>query len=255
MKMTTTKNLPTTGCWIHENNRYRCTLDISSLPYVDSKYECILNAHDIPYRKFVKSSNDHFGGISLKEFCEYWNPNVFEEKEVSLPLYAKMPDSSYYYCKKNYFQKAPTIDTIKAAKVTEKFIEEKIEEYENVLCEVSRYTFAKKQLNGGIVKMCISDELWEIAKCDSIFVNEPYFSGYISYYSGYICMNNDFYIIMGLRNTPWVAIFNMHKIDTNGHITISVPNQIAGILIGRNHANIKAWAKVIGVKEIHVIPY
>lgn len=35
-------------------------------------------------------------------------------------------------------------------------------------------------------------------------------------------------------------------------IYLDVPKHIAGLIIGKNHSNINAWAEAIGVKEIHV---
>lgn len=268
MKMITTNKLPTSGCWIHENKRYRCTLPIASLPSVDAKYEGILKAHDIPYRKFVQTIKNHFGELSSKEICEYWNPGVFEENDVSLPLYATMPDGSYYYCGKNYSEKVITSDTSIAAKKTQKFVEEKIEEYEKILQEVELYTLAKSAIGDGIAEMCYSEQLSKITEFATIQVplktpRNTYFCGIlldteefdiVSYrsYEFNICHNS--YKILQRLNTNWVAIFNMNKIAPDGHITLKVPKQIAGLTIGREHSNINAWAKIIGVEEIHVVP-
>lgn len=268
MKMTTTNKLPTSGCWIHENKRYRCTLPIASLPYVDAEYEGILKAHDIPYRKFVQTITKHFGELSSKEICEYWNPGVFEENDLSLPLYATMPDGSYYYCGKNYSEKVITSDTSIAAKKTQKFVEEKIEEYKKILQEVELYKLAKSAIGDGIAEMCYSEQLSGITEsatiqvplktpintyCFGILLDTEEFDT-ISYYYYDFNMNHDSYKIVKSPRTYWVAIFNMNKIASNGHITLKVPKQIAGLIIGREHSNINGWAKVIGVEEINVVP-
>lgn len=239
MNMITTRTLPKNGCWIYENKRYRCTLDSSNLPYVNAKYKRILNAHQIPYRTYTKLALNPFGSATFQEFCEYWNPNVFEEKELSLPLYVRMPDYSYHYCGKNYSRKVATSDTIEAAAETKKFIEEKIEEYEQVLRIVHHYTFAKKQLVGRIATVCMSSDT-------------PYMPSYD------INVNHDHYLILRPMGRiyigDWVAIFNMSKIACNAHITLQVPKQIVGLVIGKEGSNIKAWANEIGVKKIQVIP-
>ena len=238
MKTMTTSNLPQ-KCWIFEKGRYILKGGmLPKLPYVNLKYEAILKSNGIPYRKTLKVSDSILFSDS-KEVYEYWNPEVFEEKELTLPLFAKMPDGSYKYCEKNYSANVPTDDTIEAAQKTQEFLEEEMFNYNQILREVQDYKFAKEKLADSIAVACIS-------------TNTPYVSIYE------INMNHERFMILRpwscIDLSDWVAIFNMNKIVQNGYITLQVPKHIAGLVIGQGGTNIKAWAEKIGVKKIQVIP-
>lgn len=238
MKTMTTSNLPQ-KCWIFEKRRYILKGGmLPKLPYVNLEYEAILKSNGIPYRKTLKVSDSILFPDS-KEVYEYWNPEVFEEKELTLPLFAKMPDGSYTYCEKNYSANVPTDETIEAARKTEKFVEQEIEDYDQILREVQHYKFAKEKLADNVAVVCISSDT-------------PYTSIYE------INMNHENFKILRVPGriylSDWVAIFNMNKIVPNSYITLQVPQHIAGVAIGRSGTNIQAWAKEIGVKKIQVIP-
>lgn len=235
MKTMTASNLPK-NCWIFEKRRYILKgVRLSELPYVDLEYEAILKSNRIPYRKTSKE----FYFPNPKEVLEYWNPEVFEEKELTLPLFAKMPDGSYAYCEKNYSQNVPTVETIEAAQEIEKFVEQEINDYDQILHEVHYYQFAKNKLADNVAVVCLSS-------------NTPYTSIYE------INMNHERFTILrphsGIYLSDWVAIFNMAKVAPNGYITLQVPKHIAGFVIGKAGSNINSWAREIGVKKIQVIP-
>ena len=236
MKTMTTSNLPQ-KCWIFEKGQYILkSVMLPELPYVDLEYEPILKSNGIPYRKTSKD----FYFPNPKEFLEYWNPEVgIEEKELTLPLFAKMPDGSYKYCEKKYSQNILTDETLEAARETEKFVEQEVDDYDQILREVQHYKFAKEKLADGVAVVCISrdtpyDSIYEINMNHEMFtILRPYDSIYLS---------------------NWVAIFNMNKVVPNGCITLQVPTHIAGFVIGKGGSNINAWAREIGVKKIQVIP-
>ena len=104
-------------CFVYQNRQYSLRHKHLELPYTHADYECILKAHGIPYRKVIKNS------FTSSEVCEYWNPNIYEEKELTLPLYVRIPNGSYRYAEKNYTEKLPTDETIKAALEIQKFID------------------------------------------------------------------------------------------------------------------------------------
>ena len=232
-------NLPN-KCWIHNNRRYSLLgLSLPKLPHVALKYERILKANDIPYRKVLRPSI--FDGYETEEVLEYWNPKEgLEEEDLTLPLFAKMPNYSYVSCQKNYTQKVPTAESIKAAERTEVFIETQIAEYDEILRAVCHYRFAKEKLADNIVTVCISNS-----------------TPYVPFYD--IEMNHDHFKIFRIPGawfpvSDWVVIFNMNKVAPNGHLTIQVPEHMAHLVIGKCGSNIKSWAEKLGVKEIHVIP-
>lgn len=235
MKKMTTLNLPQ-NCWIFYKGRYILKGKVlSELPYVGLEYEAILKSKGIPYRKTLKE----FCFSNSKEVLEYWNPEVFEEKENSLPLVAKLPDGSYMSCEKNYSANITTDETIEAAREIEKFVEQEINDYKQILREVHHYRFAKEKLSGSVAVVCISS-------------NMPYTSIYE------ININHESFMIfrpyVGIYLSDWVAIFNMNKVAKNGYITLQVPKHVAGVFIGKNASNLHSWETELKVKKIQVFP-
>ena len=221
--------------WLYSNKRYVLIgRQLGNLPFVALEYERILKANGIPYRKVIKENLFR----EQQEVCEYWSPTFgLINEDVSLPLFAET-SSFYKYCKKNHSQKFPTADTIEAAEETEKFVKKEIENYKQILREVSHYRFAKEQLSGEILKFCR-------------YYNTPLERVYD------INMNYEKFKILRVSSfhlTPWVVIFDLNKIYPNSSLTLEVPKDIAGAVIGRGGANIKNWAAELGVKRIQVIP-
>lgn len=244
------QTIPTTKLpkeyWLHRNKRYLLRgVILSQLPYAALEYENILKANHIPYRKITRFVNPY--NNDTEDVLEYWNPEVgFEEGNLTLPLYAEMPNFSYRYCQKNYTQKVPTEECIKAAKKTELFIKNEIREYEQILRKVRHYEFAKEQLADNVVTVCSSNVT-------------PYTSSYD------IEMNNDHFILLRVPDSiirvpktiidsEWVVICNMNKIAQNGYLTIRIPKDLAGFAIGRNGSNVRYWKEILGVKKINVVP-
>ncbi len=240
-KFTSLSNLPA-KCWIFENRTYRLKNTVanmsSRLPYVDLKYEGILKSYKIPYRK-VLTDTISMGKNTSTTVCEYWNPECFNEEEITLPLFAKVSDG-FIYCERLHTEKCPTNASIEAAMKTKEFVEEEINKYEEILRQVYHYQFAKNKLDGKVATVCIS-------------TNTPY------NYLYDINMNHDNFKIIRVPNyfgySDWVAIFDMNQVPKNGYLTLDVPKHIAGRVIGRSASNIKEWAKEIGVKKIQVVPF
>lgn len=237
---TVTGNVPT-ECWIFENHTYQYhSMTDTDLPYTNVSNECILKANGISYRKTLKSipaAVRTFG-----EVCEYWDSKIFEERDVSAPLFAAMPNHTWRYCEKNYTGKVVTKETIDAADKLTDLVQSKIAEYENILLEVSHYQYAKRLLEGDICKVCHT----------MIFPSQCLYE---------IDMNHDSFVVFGIYNGAYgsylidfVAIFDKNKIVPNGYITLQVPKPIAGMVIGTEGRNIKSWANYLKVKYIKVIP-
>jgi len=223
-------NLPQ-KCFIHENKRYTLKGIIpDELPFVNLKYENILKANNIPYRKKLNYLNT--------EICEYWNPTVpLKESILSLPLFAKV-GNGYVYCNKQHSTSIISSETIEAARETEKFIWQEIDNYEMILREVEQYKTAKSLLEGRIATFNFGFPI----------TSYPY-SGQID-----IDMNKDMFRVLFIPHSIWFAIFDMNKIEPNGYITLKVPKDKVGLAIGKGGSNIKYWAEKIGVKKINVVP-
>lgn len=232
MKTISSTQLPK-QCWIFENRRYSCRDNLRQLPWISQKYEAILKANNIPYKKdFIRFYSPD---INTVEVCRYWSPEIFEEEELTLPLYAKMPDGSYKYCEKSYTGKIITDRTFTAANQTKDFVEAEVTKYEIILRDVGFYLYTKEKLAGKYATMCHISDL-------------PYTNIYD------IDMNYDKFKL--LRVGGRIAIFDINKIrkDQVNSIHLEVPRHIAGMVIGQSGSNIQAWAREIGVKRIQVIP-
>ena len=219
-------------CFIHENKRYLLKGVIPpELPFVNSKYENILKANNIPYRKI----SDYFN----EEVCEYWNPEFsLHETVISLPLFAKVR-GGYVYCNKEPSIPIPSSETIEAAKKTQKFVRQEINNYELILTQVHQYQIVKLVLDGSIANFNFGFPGRSIFD----YPNEINLD-----------MNKDNFKVLFIPRTQWFAIFDMNRIAPNGYITLEVPKDQVGLAIGRNGSNIKYWAEKIGVKKINVIP-
>lgn len=228
--MTATNNFPG-QYWIHTNKQFRCHCDgYSELPYVDAKYEELLKLKGISCRIAIRAD--------IGEVCEYWNPELFEETDLTLPLYAIMPNGSLHYCQKSYTGKVTSIETYMAAKKLDSRIHSIILEYKSLLYELQLYHFLKEHLADDSAKMFKRSTL----------------AGITSYE---IEMNNDHFSILPViacgSISNWVAVFNMNKIVPNSYIKLEVPEHMVGWVLGKKCENIKAWAKRIGVKKIQIV--
>lgn len=165
---------------------------------------------------------------------------MFEEEEVTLPLFAALPNGSYAYCQKTYSGKILTDKTVTVAQTMRSFVDHEINKYEQILSEVDRYEYAKKRLGNAPAVVCISSVTPYLTIYD-IDVNHELFKIFRPYW-----FNGEF--------SEWVAIFNIKKATPNSCITLEVPKHMAGLFIGKGGSTITALAKEIGVKKIQVIP-
>lgn len=223
--------------WLYSKKRYFLKgVQSLELPFVDLEYERILKSNGIPYRKVIRDVYDNFITNKPKEVCEYWDPNFgLKEEEFSLPLFAQV-GTTYKYCEKNYTEKVPTLESIQKAIETAYFVQDKIDEYDEIMKQVELYRLLKEQLSGKTSKM------WNVSAFDF-----PQ-----SLRDGIHMNHDDFKLIM--LSYSWVGIFDMNKIVPNECLYLEVPKHIAGLVIGKGGANIKNWAKELGVKRIQVIP-
>ena len=233
-------------CWIHENKRilYNGINPLPDLPWIASDKEHILKENNIPYRKYNKKL--YVYSEETMEICEYWSPELYEEYELTLPLYARIPGKGMRYAK-NHTEKVITKETAEAALKTKQFVDKKLREYREQLFAKDMYEMAQKELNGGTARCVrLQKEITPLRNNPTYevefdgnkfkFVRIPYFIIKNSYHMG-----------------NWVLIFNMNTVPTNGYVTLKVPKQIAGIVIGKAASSISAIAKEIGVKKIWVI--
>lgn len=227
-------------CWIYEKHQYRLNTFSNiqprqfELPHIHKDYEFILKAYGIPYRTVVRNS------LISYEVCEYWNPDMYEEKPLTLPLFAKIPNGSYIYTEKNHTQKSFTVETIAAAIETQKFVDSKIAEYEEIWDEVELYQYAKRHLAGQASRIVYT------------ITEDSRTAGLNPYISREIDMNKDNFKIFKIRE--WIVFFDMNKIKPHGYVELKVPKYIAGLVIGVRASVVKRWAEDLGVKKIQLVP-
>lgn len=221
-----------TECWVFEDKRYT-NANGSPLPYISLEYEGILEDNGIPYRASNRSGT---------EVWEFWDPECYEEEELTLPLYAKVFDK-YQYLNKSYTGMVPTAETVQRAWKIEEEVHRKFSQYRRHLEEVERYEKTKRELDGNLCGMYFTwgdDKMYR--------------------QSADIEMNGDHFKILPLYDARgnflnYVAAFNMDKIVPGGYVTLKVLRHLEGWVKGTHGTNIRTWAAEIGVKRINVVTH
>jgi len=217
-------------CWIQENSRYIHTDELAQrLPYVKGDEVAVLQANHIPYRESQRRE---------KEVFEYWDPECFEEEEVEAPLYVKM-FGKYEYLGNTYKGTKLTKKTVKMAiELREQVISKKVEEYHQDRKLWKLWKEAKEALNGGLARY-----------------KEVEHTNYFKYND--IQMGDDhircFPITDAKRNyLKAVVFFDVSKIAKDSIVTVQVPEDMTGWIIGRDGRKISKWASEIGVERIQL---
>ncbi len=226
------------SCWLKTGDSYeligKCGRAYNrSFPRVPAKYEYILQENSIPYR-MVTVPNKY---DTNKEYtmCEYWSPDLHEEETVRRTVFVDISDKE---SKTHIFQKSgmheevlPTYDTVKAAIKMKEFVWEKIKESEYN----KYYEMAQAALQG----------------CDA---------GYGVGYVGDKTLETENVNIMILQahnskdeETRYYGVFDMSHLNSESVVTLYVPEEIAGMIIGKGAKNRKDWQKKLGVKYINVV--
>lgn len=228
------------GCWLQTGERYELIgkggkAYSRSLPRIPAKYKSILDESGIPYRQ-VEVPNRYEPGKNYT-MCEYWSPDVYEEENKRLPVFEDISEEGnelHIYQRKGMHEKTvPTYETVKAAKEIRKTVSEKLKDREQQMY----YETAKTALEG----------------CDA-----GYGVGYIGDVE--LNMENGEHIrILQAHNsegktTRYYGVFDMSHIDKESVVILHVPEEIAGMIIGKGAKNRKAWEAKLGVKRISVQP-
>lgn len=218
--------------WVLEGNTYTHTNEIRTggLPYVDKKDESVLKDSGIPYRPSVR-----YG----KPVLEYWNPECMEEKEVEAPLYAFM-FGQYVYLNKNHRQVTLSERMIKKAQEMQETVSKKVEEYHAALRLQKLHKEAKAALNGCMAK-------YKEVK------HRKYLSTHDIQLEG---DNIKCFPVVDAKGKYLNAVifFDMNEVRRGGgFITVKVPKDMMGWIIGRNGGNISQWASEIEVERINLV--
>lgn len=227
-------------CWIWQNRQYMHSNPRRrlGLPTVRKEHEEILKGLGIPYRATLDESEN--------EVCEYWHPDVYEEEEINLPVYAKM-GNKYKYTEKYHTDKKPNLATVETAAKLKWTVEAEIEKFKKK---------KKKEEFFQRVKECLG-ERQAVA-----FYDETYYFNRFEFEPDYVCGEDRIkaipVIIPRLNGeesyTNWYACFNANKIELNSVVKLEkVPKRKVGLFKGTNTWQIKEWCQKLGVKFIQVV--
>ena len=111
-------------CWLKQGDEYYFHDVEKNLPCLVEKYKAVLEQLKVPYFQYeVVMKKDHI------VYCQYHNPNFYEEKEEELPVYEfSRKDASYHYLG-NHKGLIPTEKAIEAALETRKIVSEETERF------------------------------------------------------------------------------------------------------------------------------
>lgn len=242
------ENLP--SCWVYEKGKYEIAGDIfyklkvyeRKLPFVSIYFEEALKKAKVPYRKIA------IGG--KYEYLEYWNEEVYETEEISLPLYVA-EDGIYKYAGIAYTGEIITQETSQKAFEMQKMVKPIVLSKKKEKFLQGWYEYAvnclKQGCNDGERKVCI--------------VVEPS-RGYETEIDLELNKGTDSFKVLPVkdakgRNIGLYGIFDMNKIfdkPENWHcLKIHVSAKIAGNVIGKEGGNKKRWEKALGVRAISVV--
>lgn len=245
--VTSRYNLP--SCWLYEDRqyqiegeiKYKLQMKLRNLPWVETEHEGILQEQGISYRKVT---------TQYSEYLEYWDKDFYETEDICLPLYAKVVNV-YKYTGKNHTGNILTLDTVKRACELEMVVMNKISEQkaerEAKMLHDAWYAYAEKALEANIYTVTwanekdfpyqaasMTNENLELKKADNHFK---------------VLVTRD----SRDRKVSCYGIFDMEKIAHGGYLTLFVPKNMVGYVIGKGGCNKKRWEKELGVKKITVV--
>lgn len=229
------------SCWLRTGDSYELIGKAGracnrTLPRTPARNEHVLQENGIPYR-MVTVPNKH---DTNKEYrmCEYWSPDLYEEETVRRTVFEDISDKG---SETRIFQKAgmheevlPTYDTVKAAIAMKEFVSAKI--HESIYNK--HYEIAQAALDG----------------CDA------------GYGVGYLkdmeleAENGNIMILQAHKfkddkidkKIRYYGVFDMSHLNSESVVTLYVPEEIAGSIIGKGAKNRKDWEEKLGVKYIKV---
>lgn len=230
-------------CWIFENRHYRYYSKRHlhySLPTVSLEYEATLKENGTPYR--IKD-----------DCCEYWNPEHFEEKSVTAPLYVKFND--VYRYTKSYTGTVPTTESIEAANQTKEVVDYTIKHmklYQKIKSILPEGEYAKA------FDSYAEDDL-ELSETTELTFNGESFL--ILPIKRFVPLHNNVWYLDG-KNAPmgfiktyigWNIIIDMNTIKRFSTLEITVPKGKKGLFIGESGWQVKEISKQLKYRRINFV--
>lgn len=225
-------------CWLQTGNLYELIgkqgrISNRTLPRVSTKYEHVLQENGIPYRKVTVPNRYD----TTKEYtmCEYWSPDLYEEETVRLTVFKDISDAGsetriYQKCGMHE-EVMPTYGTFRAAIETQKAVSAMVKESD----WNKYYSIAQAALDGcdaGYGVGYVGDKIVEKEDGSNIMILQAHNSAD--------------------KEIRYYGVFDMSHMNKDSVVTLYVPDEIAGMIIGKGAKNMKDWREKLGVKKINV---
>lgn len=224
-------------CWVRKGNDYVLTRSGGYemkryLPCLSIQYEEVLKSLEIPYE--IIQLPDRKDSGKMNRVCRYWNPDLYEEEEITLPVYRLVQRTKDIYIKTNqsYTAKVMTRRTINLAMKLKDTVSQAVELYKANQKIIRTGEFLKKQLEGKIAAVIKGGNLAEGTIAGIKILAGCHADGNL----------NGYY-----------AIFDMEKLQDISEITLYVPKEEVPKVIGKGGRNTGYWAYMIG-KKVTVKP-
>lgn len=230
------------SCWLRTGDSYELIGKAGrtcnrTLPRTPARNEHVLKENGIPYR--MVTVPNRYDANKEYHMCEYWSPDLYEEETMRRTVFEDISDKG---SETRIFQKAgmyeevlPTYDTVRAAIAMREFVSAKIAESEYN----KYYEIAQAALEG----------------CDA-----GYGVGYLDRDVELEAENGNIMILQAHKfkddkiekKIRYYGVFDKSHLNSESVVTLYVPEEIAGSIIGKGAKNRKDWEEKLGVKYIKV---
>lgn len=210
-------------CFVKSKDEYR--LHGGNLPTVHDNYERTLKRLKIAYVpvKIMRRNG-------METFLKYWDKNVFEEVEETLPCY-EYQNENYIYIG-DVTQKVPSKGTVEAALLLKT---ELLKEIDSVRRKKS-YRVIQNIMEGKSVA----------------YIHKKDFKG-ASLYEGQV---ENFYVFVNKKDdgSQWndIVIFDLNNIYKE-KVTLEIPDRYSKRILGENNENANEWVNTLGLDGIEIV--
>ena len=212
-------------CFVKLDDEYRLHDRGGNLPMVHNTYEPTLKKLKIAYVPVKMIRRD---GVEI--FLKYWDRNVYEEYDETLPCYEYQKDCYVYIGKVT--KKIPSKKTVEAALALKEKLSGDFEYVRQMKC----YRVLQNKMNG---------------RC-AAYVHKKDFKA-AQLYEGQV---RNFFVFVNKKEdgSQWndIVIFDLNKIYKE-NVTLEIPERYSNRILGENQKNAKDWIDVLGIDGIEIV--
>lgn len=248
--------------WLFKNHKHTYVSHgkpVLLLPSIAIEHKDILDKEQIPYQILPDGKT-----------CEFWDPNVFEEVELTLPMYVQTGENYRYI--RDYTEFVVTNETTDAAiALWESKVYPEVNRREEEKRRKQLHADLKRALGDKIA--CGADTTLKIPDLTSCARRETYVNSdklhckvfpVLTLMSDKAKRNfsrvyNEFLFADGETNfdnakyaTDFIAIFNLDKVHKDAVVEMQVPKGAEPIFVGKNGWQVREWCRKLGLKKIVV---